>query len=229
MAASQYTCGFCGVLFSPKEANRTTFCGRQCSFSMKAKVAKERAALRRFAARARSLSFPPCVICSAPSRTANGRFCSDRCAKRLKLVKACGSDSPVKCKACGVVFCRLPGTWNHGFCSVACHRLHNGTVTKAARRAAKARRRAVEHGADAERIDPLKVFERDGWRCHLCKKATPRRLRGTYNDRAPELDHVVSLADGGSHTWGNVACSCRSCNGAKGARSLGQLGLPMAA
>lgn len=91
--------------------------------------------------------------------------------------------------------------------------------------------RRARKAIESESIDPIKVFDRDRWRCHLCGCKTPRRLRGTNEPNAPELDHIVSLADGGSHTWGNVACACRACNGAKGARSVGQLdlGLGMAA
>lgn len=102
----------------------------------------------------------------------------------------------------------------------------NGRKRKRLERAA---RRAVERGTDADRIDPIDVFRRDGWRCHMCGKATPERLRGTYHPQAPELDHIVTLADGGTHTWGNVACACRACNGSKGARSMGQMGLELAA
>ena len=46
-----------------------------------------------------------------------------------------------------------------------------------------------------------------------------RALRGTHKDRAPEVEHIVSLADGGHHTWNNVACACRRCNIKKGAGS----------
>lgn len=63
----------------------------------------------------------------------------------------------------------------------------------------------------------------------LCGCGTPKRLRGSYEPSAPELDHVVPLAMGGTHTWGNVKCSCRRCNGAKGATARWQLGLEIAA
>ena len=93
---------------------------------------------------------------------------------------------------------------------------------KAARRAAKAARRAIERGIDAERFDPFEIFERDGWRCHICTRVTPKRYRGSYKPNAPELDHIVPLAKGGKHTRANVACSCRECNGKKADRILGQ-------
>jgi 5-methylcytosine-specific restriction endonuclease McrA len=74
-------------------------------------------------------------------------------------------------------------------------------------------------------IDPLKVFARDRWHCQLCGRATPQRLRGSTKPTAPELDHIVPLSAGGGHTWDNVQCACRSCNGKKSARPLGQLRL----
>jgi hypothetical protein len=44
-------------------------------------------------------------------------------------------------------------------------------------------------------------------------------------DTAPELDHIIPLASGGAHVWDNVQCTCRKCNGEKGAEVLGQLRL----
>lgn len=96
------------------------------------------------------------------------------------------------------------------------------------KRVHKLKRRASKRGAEADRIDPIKVFERDKWRCHICGERTPQKYRGTQHDMAPELEHIVSIADGGTHTWGNVACACRRCNREKGASSFGQLGLRIA-
>lgn len=81
----------------------------------------------------------------------------------------------------------------------------------------------------AEAIDPIAVFERDKWTCRLCGKRTPKSLRGKQIADAPELDHIIPLALGGGHTWSNVQCACRACNGEKGATIKGQLGLPLAA
>lgn len=77
----------------------------------------------------------------------------------------------------------------------------------------------------ADMVDALAVFKRDDWRCHLCSKKTKRHLRGTYAPLAPELDHVIPLALGGRHTYDNVKCACRACNGEKNATTKGQLGL----
>lgn len=95
------------------------------------------------------------------------------------------------------------------------------------RRAEKARRKALLRGKtqSAEKFDPVEILIRDGWRCHICGVSTSQRLRGTLNDRAPELDHIVPLGVGGQHTRMNTACACRRCNMVKGAKLRGQLRL----
>lgn len=83
----------------------------------------------------------------------------------------------------------------------------------------KARRKMMESDARIEKVDPIAVFERDRWTCYLCGIHTPRELRGTREPNAPELEHVVSLFNGGDHSMSNTACACRSCNAAKGTRN----------
>jgi 5-methylcytosine-specific restriction endonuclease McrA len=61
-------------------------------------------------------------------------------------------------------------------------------------------------------VDPFRIFERDGWRCQACLIETPKSLRGTRLDNAPELDHVVQLAKGGEHSEKNCQLLCRLCN-----------------
>lgn len=66
-----------------------------------------------------------------------------------------------------------------------------------------------------ENVNPIKVFERDKWKCQICGVKTPRKLRGTLDDRAPELDHVMPLSLGGAHSYMNTQCACRKCNAEK--------------
>ena len=47
------------------------------------------------------------------------------------------------------------------------------------------------------------VFKRDNGLCHLC-------LKKASNDW--QLDHVISLNDGGPHCYANTAVACKSCN-----------------
>lgn len=66
------------------------------------------------------------------------------------------------------------------------------------------------------RLDMTLVFAKCGWKCTYCNTETPEYLRGKFVDNAPELDHIVPLSKGGSHTYENVTLSCRLCNLKKG-------------
>lgn len=58
------------------------------------------------------------------------------------------------------------------------------------------------------------IHRRDGNRCHLCGELVLLDVPWTH-PLAPELDHIVALADGGLHHVGNLATAHRSCNGRK--------------
>lgn len=218
------TCAGCG-----REAHRTVgsrdagrFCSRECFASHIGRVAQERAALRRIA---KNWAWRPSKIVldevAALARIA-------RYVERPRLTRR-------PCIGCG---CSVVGVYERRRACTACKLDRKRAQVRAAKKTAKgrqrkridkAKRRAVERGATAHRIDPLDVFARDSWKCQLCGIATPRRLRGQMVDAAPELDHIVPLAVGGQHVWANVQCACRKCNGLKGAKSMGQLHLGLAA
>jgi len=90
------------------------------------------------------------------------------------------------------------------------------------RRIAKLTKKARLKRVIVESVDPFKVFDRDRWRCQLCGVVTPKKLRGTINPNAPELDHIQPISKGGSHTYINTQCACRKCNIVKSNRPLGQ-------
>ena len=62
----------------------------------------------------------------------------------------------------------------------------------------------------------MRVFEDCGWSCASCNISTPIELKGSIDDRAPELDHIVPLSRGGDHVRANVRLLCRLCNRLKG-------------
>lgn len=68
-----------------------------------------------------------------------------------------------------------------------------------------------------ERIDPLRVYERDGWMCQLCGEPIDREV--SWPDLwSASLDHRVPLIAGGEHTSKNVHASHLLCNIRKGGR-----------
>lgn len=80
------------------------------------------------------------------------------------------------------------------------------------RRDAKAAPKRRRHN-DLGQGKRYRILARDGFRCQLCG--------ATAQDGAQlEVDHRVSVADGGKATDDNLWTLCRPCNRGKGAKSL---------
>ena len=77
------------------------------------------------------------------------------------------------------------------------------------------RRKIYAQGDD---IDHLILFTLHAWTCCICHKKINRRLR-LPNYLAATVEHILPLAEGGTHTWDNVAPAHAKCNFEKG-RSL---------
>jgi len=86
-------------------------------------------------------------------------------------------------------------------------------------------KRANVAGVESVVFDPRDIFIACHWRCYICGVDTPQNLRGTRDPNAPELDHVVPLSRGGSHTPDNTECSCRQCNWKKGTKLIEEMGV----
>jgi 5-methylcytosine-specific restriction endonuclease McrA len=82
------------------------------------------------------------------------------------------------------------------------------------KRAAQQARRVSRFRSNGPRgvYTRLDVFERDGWRCHVCGDAVDPALRWPDPECAV-VDHVVAAWQGGTDTLDNVACAHNHCNG----------------
>lgn len=206
-----HVCIVCGKGFYPKRTDRRKCCSRGCGTAFNGmQAALNKTGGRVFVRTIRKV----CTACGK-RHSQRGALCSAECRRPAYEARVSGV-----CRWCGVVFNRLSGEATRYMCSKSCA---DASASKA-RRAGRKARKALERGArTASRIDPIAVFERDGWRCKLCGRKTKSSLRGTCDLRAPELDHIQPLSLGGAHDWGNVQCACRGCNMRKGARPMGQL------
>lgn len=185
------------------------FCSMACRTDMRAKVQRECEFLRGLSPRIKRVNRLPAIRSLVQLLR---RFVSSK----EKASRECAVCS----KAVGYTFGRA-----RLYCSSECRKQSPSYV--ASKKAAKHKRKALKRGANGgESINPIAVFLAAGWKCQLCGKPTPQRLRGTTHKRAPELDHVRPLSKGGTHTWDNVQCLCRECNGWKSDRVVvGQAGL----
>lgn len=217
-----FTCGNCGEQYTtirPKgEGER--FCSRACGFAFKASRAAKRETERMQQRRA------PCVECAGPTEGRASRCdgCARRYASRCSVAAYRAKKEITRaCPYCGVQWCALVrlGIRQHCF-DAACVGLHVAAQRKVRSGSKSHERRAKAFGVERRYFNPRSVLRRDGWQCKLCGVKTPEKLRGTLDPRAPELDHIVPLSQGGPHTKQNTQCACRRCNGLKGAKPLGQ-------
>lgn len=93
--------------------------------------------------------------------------------------------------------------------------------------AAKTRRKPVKYYSPKRRavyargdeINALVLFDLHGWICFLCKKPIDKRKR-CPDWRAATIEHIIPLAQEGTHTWDNVAPAHYKCNMDKSDLSL---------
>jgi 5-methylcytosine-specific restriction endonuclease McrA len=238
-------CIVCGAHFLDSRKGRRGRCQRFCSEDHRREWAASR--YLRLKADGRSPYRDPCYsanryaqkeptvfkcqTCERPfeSRQIRAKYCSTDCmAKGVAgvLTKRHGTRPPRPCEKCGEIF--KPARPNRrqreaGYIQRHCSYECAGMVPRTVRPKRGDREKRLRSTGYWHPVDPMIVFDRDGWRCHLCGIRTPKHLRGTTDDRAPECDHIVPIAAGGSHSYENSACSCRKCNRQKGAKPLGQL------
>jgi 5-methylcytosine-specific restriction endonuclease McrA len=89
------------------------------------------------------------------------------------------------------------------------------------KRASKSyRSRAKKYGVAYVKFTRRSIFERDGYRCHRCKKKCLRKWPPNH-PLEPTIDHLIPMALKGPHTPENVACCCRKCNSEKSWTGVG--------
>jgi 5-methylcytosine-specific restriction endonuclease McrA len=201
-------CEVCGTYYYPKTTGggpATRTCGRICG----AVVRKQ--GMPPPKAKVKKVRFGCCPTCSQPF-VGKGIYCPDhrgyQARTGMRMVQCAGPHAEPLLFAHVVEGSGLPPRFCTD-CQTARRREH--------RRAAKAQRRARRKAAVTESVSPRYVFERDGWRCGICKKAVVKSAVVPH-PKAPTLDHIVPLAHGGDHTKANLQCAHFMCNSLKGDR-----------
>lgn len=196
-----FQCYVCEGTFSPKRAGRTKCCSRQCGFEWLrfAKAITNRPSFtvfrKKMVERVKAHTSRACPDCQAP--IAGRQHRCEGCREKAAQAALARSRKLSRAKQ----------------------------IASGERAAARKARKLRIRGVSVEVVNPLKVLDRDGWFCQLCGAKTPKRLRGSYDDRAPEVDHIIPIAQGGDHSYSNTQCACRKCNLSKSSKPLGQMRL----
>lgn len=145
-----------------------------------------------------------CEECESRRKMAESRSTLLNTLLAVRAVK-----TPKTCKACGGVFYSpYPAQI---YCSEKCRQ-------RKKRKANTIRRRCRKYGVFYDpQVTREAVVERDNCTCQICgRRCDPVDRRwGTIGPNFPTIDHIVALANGGTHTWSNVQCAHAICNSYK--------------
>ena len=160
-----------------------------------------------------------CVVCPVCSKLHIekglkdiNRYCSDQC----KTTGRKGWTKQLKNSAC----CRCGKQHIAKSKNTMCDECRN-RYEKAVLKAYKIKRKLKIEAVTIHPVIDKKVFDRDKWRCKICK--TKVQKNDLYASNAAEVDHIVPLSKGGVHSYSNVQTLCRSCNNKKSNVYNGQL------
>lgn len=212
-----YTCLWCGADYHPKRKENRSACSRECGFKVKDEIIRLKRTRGRVSVSVRRARCRGCSSWFNPSGTQ--LYCSDGC-RPAPLSAPSQLKAEAECRECGGKYAPTSsGGAPSPFCSDMCRE----EKARRTRRTQRIRRKAMLRAAKVEAVDPITVFNRDGWRCNACGQKTPKEKRGTIDPNAPELDHIVPLSKGGEHSYRNTQCLCRACNAEKSDGAGGQL------
>jgi hypothetical protein len=188
-------CGICGVIFKPTRINQ-----KHCSVACRI---KQNGYLNSFKHR------HICHCCGSEfyCSTTKQKYCSIKCYSK-KSNEHLYSNGKKQCAMC------------KGWFDLSSFKIkkHNGTLRSYCTDCHKSKNNAKNYKRRAwnaeikNDLNVFKVFSDCNWKCSYCGCDTPKELRGKMQNNSPELDHIIPLSKGGSHTYDNVTLSCRKCN-----------------
>lgn len=234
-ARNAVTCRWCGAGFTPAPMARgQVLCSRRCVEQERNQRVRQCACGWRFSAMSRHTV--ECAWCRASATgplptLPGGRACRVSyftCRECLRLTaspsasrticKSCAphhsyvvvTPHPIQCRQCGATFI---GKWRR-LCD-AC----SESNARRAHRSSRDRWKSLVRGRSYRVSD---IYERDGWRCHLCGKVCTRGEKVPH-PKAATIDHLVPIAAGGSDDPANVATAHFICNSKRGVGGVVQL------
>lgn len=135
-----------------------------------------------------------------------------------RACSVCGTLKVVNGKSRATIICHQCRRTGHSpRMTIEQERAINAAYQRARRAAGKAlspgnhRTRALKFGVEYTYVDRRRVFNRDRWRCGICRNPVDKRLKYPH-PRSASLDHIVPMSKGGGHTYLNTQCAHLDCN-----------------
>lgn len=195
--ASERNCDECGKPFMPYAA-KARYCTPACGWMHRGKTRPPR-----------ETHEESCVVCGSVFMSVSSRTCSRACRSVLITRPTVRS-----CRNCGADTTRHPSRKAGPLCE-AC------SETK--RRVRNRRKRERRDWRRPERSISLRQLgEREGWRCHLCRRVVNPGVKWP-DSKSATFDHLIPLVDGGSDEPENLRLAHLGCNSSRGAGGTVQL------
>lgn len=226
-------CEVCGHRYRAKMKEQRT-CGRTCGTELKRRARSLVPAIQKpERILVTAISHCDCAGCGRPFVTRASkrrRFCTRDCLDTYASKRVISSRRvQIACSGCDSRFEALVTTNSPRICEdCKAARLKARRVIDRKQRdpsvTGNHRRRARHFGVEYEPVNHKRVFERDQWKCGICKRKVKPTTKHPH-PRSATLDHVLPLSRGGGHTYANVQLACFECNSRKGAGGGQQLAL----
>lgn len=208
-------CPVCGIEFANNIRGTNKYCNKLCRnkyYENNLKVAKPR--------KTPSKKFGCCAYCNKlytyDGRLVTKMYCGKVCCGKAQQAKRRTTTDATNCVVCDKALPTRTTTALRIYCSKACYNKSPATRARNARKQGK--RRAIKLKAFVSDVNRFAIYERDGWRCQICKLKVNPRYTGTH-PKAPSLDHIIPLAVGGTHQPSNVQLTHFGCNARKSSRA----------
>jgi HNH endonuclease len=209
-------CGECGgPVVQPELGRPKLYCSPKCN----RRVHNRRSNRRRLPMRNPTPKPRACAYCKAmfvPRRNDQiycpGSWCVQYAyqARRAAGAPLRQVEQQLRCQECDKEFTAFKS--NARWCSLTCKNRNTNRVMS--------RRRG---SAPRVPYTDREIFERDQWRCHLCRKPVDPDLPRTHRDGAT-IDHILPISLGGADEPSNVATAHWHYNHKKRAQLTEQLG-----
>lgn len=163
---------------------------------------------------------PNCDHTFKSNRHRRAKYCSQRCYTEHRRAQHGLKPQHQRTWIAGTcIICDEPfvSKYKDITCSPVCQALNKANC----RRNRDFNRRGRKSRAFVATVHREKIFEWDGYRCHLCGQLTDR-TKTVPHPRAPTVDHIIPLAAGGTHEPTNCRTAHFLCNVVKQQQGSGE-------
>lgn len=158
-----------------------------------------------------------CFSTNISKKVTCSEMCKNENKAQIMVFKRKKPETFVKCLFCNKEFSKLGN--RKKYCSIECSRSFRGNKRNILKRI---------NGECDESITLYEVYRKGNGKCYLCGKKVdwgdkkPSNRTMICGPDYPNIDHVIPLKNGGTHTWDNVKLACKYCNSRKKAMSVNE-------